>query len=291
MRRPQDTTTETPSRLRARAYPQAWRIAAAGLFSISRVSLPLLLLLVLLANDPPVTPLMLLRAVTILVLLPGLAAQLVARAYAAEIVIRGGDLVVRGAELQLEIPCRAIEAVAAWRVPLPGPGFSLRLRSGRTLGYGLQGADPTALLLALADGQGVESARAALRHPNLVYAHARGRRRRWYHFAGKFVVFALVPAAVLFRAHQYIAYGGPLGEYYLVGLAAYLKTFGVYWGTLMVYLVLYASVWRGLAEGAVLLAAWTAPARAAGARRAAEIAAAALYYGGVPVLLALRFLA
>jgi len=54
--------------------------------------------------------------------------------------------------------------------------------------------------------------------------------------------------------------------------------------------VLYASVWRGLAEGTALLGACVAPARAAGVRRAAEIVCQVAYYGGVPVLLLLRFL-
>jgi len=95
---------------------------------------------------------------------------------------------------------------------------------------------------------------------------------------------------VLFNAHQHIAYGGLLGEYYLLGLGSYLRTFAVHWLTLTIYLVLYASVWRGLAEGMALLAACVAPARAAAVRRAAEIVCQVAYYGGVPVLLLLRFL-
>jgi hypothetical protein len=53
--------------------------------------------------------------------------------------------------------------------------------------------------------------------------------------------------------------------------------------------VLWASVWRGPAEGASLLAAYVAPAQAARVRRAAEVACRVLYYAGVPALLALRF--
>ena len=36
-------------------------------------------------------------------------------------------------------------------------------------------------------------------------------------------------------------------------------------------------------------AAWVAPARAARVRRAVEVSCRVLYYGGVPVLLGLRF--
>jgi hypothetical protein len=49
-------------------------------------------------------------------------------------------------------------------------------------------------------------------------------------------------------------------------------------------------VWRGLAEAACLVAAHVAPARATAVRRAAEVACQVGYYGGVPVLLVLRFL-
>ena len=166
------------------------------------------------------------------------------------------------------------------------------LRSGRRLRQGLQIDDPTPLLLALAEAGGLEAARAATRHPVLVYAHARARGapRRWHHLLGRFAGFALLPTAVLFNAHQHIAYGGLLGEYYLLGLGSYVRTFAVHWLTLTIYLVLYASVWRGLAEGVALLAACAAPANAAGARRAVEIACQVAYYGGVPLLLLLRFL-
>ena len=56
-----------------------------------------------------------------------------------------------------------------------------------------------------------------------------------------------------------------------------------------IYLLLYASVWRSIAEGAALLAAWVAPARALGVRRAAEVACLVAYYGGVPILVAIPF--
>jgi len=56
-----------------------------------------------------------------------------------------------------------------------------------------------------------------------------------------------------------------------------------------IYQVLYASVWRGLAEPVCLVAAAVAPSRAARVRRAAELAIRVVYYVGVPALLALRF--
>ncbi|HJQ85029.1 MAG TPA: hypothetical protein VKA21_13180, partial [Candidatus Binatia bacterium] len=105
----------------------------------------------------------------------------------------------------------------------------------------------------------------------------------------RFPVFALGPTALLFNVHQHIAYGGLLGQYYMLGLRPYLATFALYWGTVTVYLMLYASVWRGLAEPICFAAAAVAPSRAARVRRAAELVIRVLYYGGVPALLAWRF--
>jgi hypothetical protein len=76
----------------------------------------------------------------------------------------------------------------------------------------------------------------------------------------------------------------------LLGFRAYLETLLVYWTTMTIYLVLYASLWRGLAEGVSLLATAAAPARAAQVRRAVDVVWRVAYYGGVPVLLGLRFL-
>ena len=126
----------------------------------------------------------------------------------------------------------------------------------------------------------------------VVYAHAKQQRPRGLsrHPLFKFPGFALLPTVVLFNAHQHIAYGGSLGQYYLEGLAPYLQTFAVYWATVCVYLVLYASVWRALAEPAAWLAARAGSSRAARTRRAVEIACGILYFVGVPAIVLARFL-
>jgi hypothetical protein len=178
-------------------------------------------------------------------------------------------------------------------VPIPGPGLGLLMRSGRRLRWGLQIDDPTRLLAAMADVDGVAAAaRAALLHPVVVYAHAKRTipMRRWYHLVGKFPLFALAPTAVLFNAHQHIAHGGLLGEYYQLGLGSYLTTFAIYWATVTIYLVLYASLWRGLAEAMALVDARIAPHRAVRERRGLERMCRIGYYVGVPALLLLRFL-
>lgn len=276
--------------MRAYAYPLMWRIAVGALVAVSRASLPAIGV-GLLVTTQSVPLFVLVRALVVGALVPGLAARLIGRAFAVDLEVRGPDVMLRARDLQIEIPCAAIAAVVPWALPLPGPGVSLRMQSGRRFRYGLQAAAPVALVSALAD-LGIESARATLRHPTFVYAEAQRSNVpwRWYHFVLKFVAFALVPTAVWFNAHQHIAYGGLLGQYYLEGLGPYLETFATMWSLVAIYLLLYASLWRGVAEGMALLAAWLAPAHAARMRRVAELACRAVYYAGVPLLVLLPFL-
>src|SRR5439155_1664298 len=101
----------------------------------------------------------------------------------------------------------------------PSVRLSTRLAHRRR---GALRGEPTPFLLAPAETGGLEAARAAIRDPVVVYAHARARGapRRWHHLLGRFAGFALLPTAVLFNAHQHIAYGGLVGEYYLLGLGS-----------------------------------------------------------------------
>jgi apolipoprotein N-acyltransferase len=231
------------------------------------------------------------RTVVLFALLPAAGAWLVARALAATVDVTPGTVRVARLGLRVEIPASAVARVVPWSIPLPGPGFSFVLPSGRPLRPGLQMRDPAPLLRALADTGGIEPARAALSHATVVWAHARataGRRRR-HHLVAKFPLFALLPTAVLFNAHQHIAYGATFGEYYTYGLGPYLETLAIYWSVVTIYCVLWASLWRGLGEGFALLAARVAPSRAAGVRRAVEVTCRLLYFGGIPALVALRF--
>jgi hypothetical protein len=284
-------TTAAPATLRGHAYGRWTRFLAATLIALGGASLPAILALVVLANDPPVTPPVLFRLLAFFAVAPALAGGLILRAVAADVEVREADLVVRRRDLVLEIPRASIARVAAWRLPLPDPGVTLWMRSGRRLSHGLAAADPTPLLLALGD-DGIETARAAAAHPTVVYARARAALPpwRWWHYAVKYPLLALGPAAVLFYTHQSIAFGGPFGEYYLVGLGPYLRDAAVHWATVIAYLVLYASVWRWAAEIVAWLAAAVAPSRAARVRRAVEGTCRVAYYAGVPLLLVLRYL-
>jgi len=271
------------------AYGTAWRVAAAVLVALSRASMPLLLVLVLLANDPPIGPPQLVQLVALFTAFPALAAQLIRRALRADIALAADTLRVRRSDRVVEIPSSAIGRIVPWVVPLPAAGLSLRLRSGRRLRLQLQLDDPGPLLASLA---GMIGDTVATDHPTVAYARARAGALpwRWYHCAGKFVAFPLLPVAVLFNAHQHIAYGGTLGEYYLLGLGAYVETFAVYWAVVVLYLVLYAGTWRCGAELVALAATWAAPSQAARVRRIVEVTCGLLYYAGVPALLAARFL-
>jgi len=286
------TAASESASFRVYAYPTVWRLVGGLCVAISRASLPYIGIGVLL-SEGPLPLVVLLRALFVCALLPAVAARLIERACAADVEVHAEALVIRGRGLRMEIPRTAVAALLPWTVPLPGAGFALRLQSGRRFSYGLQVADPTPLLSSFAESAGIEAGRVAARHPTLVYAHARhsGKPRRWYHLLFKFGLFALLPTGVWFYAHQHIAYGGLLGQYYLEGLGPYLKTFAISWSLTAIYLLLYASAWRAAGEGIALFVAWRAPTHAATARRAVEIVCRVAYYIGVPVLVLMPFLA
>ena len=274
----------TRSGSRVRAWPGWARIGAALLVATSRSVPPAVAVGWAFGMD--FEPRHAVTALIALGLLPALAALLLGRAFEAEVHVAGEELCIARAGLRIEAPIASLAAVEAWRIPLPGPGVSLRLRSGAWLPVAIEPA-PAELLASLATA-GV----AAPAHPNLAYGAARqGRLRRiWQHPLVKLGLFGLGPTAVLFRAHQIIAFGGLLGQYYQQGLRPYLATLVEYWGITLLYLVLFASTLRLGAELAAFAATWITPARARSIRTAAEACCAIAYYAGVPALLAVRFL-
>jgi apolipoprotein N-acyltransferase len=272
------------------ALPAAARCAAAALRMLSRASIPFLLVALVRAADPPLTPAVLARGLIALVLLPELCARLVLRAFVAACHVEADTLHLRGPLRRFEVPCSALARVAPLRLPLPSPGFSLVLRSGERLGVTLHSDEPSALLAPLANA-GVAVPPAP--DPALAFADARGAcpRRWWDRAVVKIGLASLVPAAIAFNAHQHIAFGGTFGEYYLMGLRAWLASAGAYWLTAALYLVLWAGCFRLALELFAWLSAGVAPRRARALRHTGERAAAALYYTSIPLLLVLRFLA
>lgn len=274
---------EDQPQLTGRALGRATRVLLATLQAVALGVQPLILAAVVLANDPPITPPILFELVGLWVVVPGAAAWLLGRAVSATIGVDGDGLGIVRRDLRVTVPHDAIAALRIWRVPLPGPGFGVTLRSGRRLRWDVAVDDPGLLLAAL--GRPASS-------PLLDWAAARAAARagrRWWHPLAKFGLFALLPTALLFSVHQHIAYGGLLGEYHLLGARAWLGTLLEHWAVVTIYLVLWASLLRLLVEIACIAAVAVAPARAARVRRLAEIAGAIGYFGGVPALVALRF--
>ena len=270
------------------AYSRVWRTVAGAAFVASRVCLPAILF-VLLTSHLPTDATTVVRWFAMFFGPPALAAVAIPRAFAATLRLSEDEMTIERSGIRIDVPRKAITAVTPWRLPVPSPGLTVTLASGRRLAHVIAIGDPLPVLRALTP-HGVE-AESAGEQPSVAYAHARAEHGlwRWTHLLLRFPIFALLPTAPLFNVHQHIAYGGLFGQYYMLGLRPYLATFALYWATVTVYLVLYASIWRGPAELICLLAAAVAPSRAARVRRATERLLRVLYYAGVPVLLALRF--
>ncbi len=279
--------------LYASEYPIAWHLIAAVFYAVSRASLFAIMVMILIgfAISPP----LLIRLILAFSLLPGMAAALIRFAFAVDVYIREGMLILHRRGLyrrgfKMTVDRGKTERIAPWRIPLPGPGISFRMFSADRRGYALQTNNPEKIMHAI--GSEEEASADGPPRPSIVYAQAKriAGFSRWHHIFFKFGLFPLLPTIILFRLHQYVAHGGMFGQYYLHGLQAYLSTFAYYWIIVLIYLVLYASIWRALAEGASLLAAHYAPSRAVMVRRWSERGAMLLYYGGVPALMAMRFL-
>lgn len=209
---------------------------------------------------------------------------------AATVLVKPDQLVLVGRRARYEIPLGSVERIRPWWLPLPGPGLTLRMKSGRHFRYGLQVSDPTPLLEAL--GQREALGERGAEHLFVRFARARHEflRRRWYHLAFKYALFSLVPTVILFRLHQYITFGGPFGEYQMHGLGRYLKSFFAQWSNTAAYLFLYAGCWRAVAELLALGATRLLPRRARGVRRFTEMTLRVVYYAGLPGLIGVRLL-
>ncbi len=272
-------------------YRRAGRTVTACLVAASRVSIVLVLARIVFVYDPVLTLRGLLGLVTTMIVAPGALAMLFARSAAADVAVEGDTVVLRRRDLRIEVPAAAIVAVEPWTVPLPTPGATLRLRSGSRLAFDLGLAEPDRLAAFLAArgiaAAGTERDAAAFRH---AAASARAGTLRWWQWLLKFPLLGVLPTAVLFRADQWITYGGTFGEYYTYGARAYVLTFLAHWATVTTYLALFAGTWRVGGELLVWTTSRLAPRMLRSVRMAVEVACRLAYYGGVPALLALRFL-
>ena len=180
-----------------------------------------------------------------------------------------------------------VTAVQPWRLPVPGPGLSLRLASGARWRYGIATGAAVALAQALA-AAGAAAGTAPGRGGTYESAREAMPRGRLHHPVAKFVLLPLVLAVPAFRLHQHIAYGGSFGELQLFGLAAFARGFVLWWAAWAMGVALTAAVVRVLVEAGAALAARLRPAAAAPARRGLERAGLAVLYLGIPAWLLLR---
>jgi len=277
------------------AWRPALRLLATGAQVLSAGNLLYLVarsLLGLLEGLDPPSPLQLVLQLVAFSLLPQGLVWLLQRFTAATLDIERASarLVLQLRGVRFEIPLESVTGVEPWKLPLPGSGLTLRMKSGRRFEYHLQAAAPASLLTAL--GASLPAAAAAADHPGSRLGQARHdwRRRLWDTPAIKFGLFPLLPTGIMFRAHQYITFGGPLGEYDMFGLAAYLRTFALYWVSFTTGLLLYAGFWRILAELLAFALTWLVPSGARGFRLAAEWLCRLAYYVAFPALVAWRFL-
>jgi len=263
-----------------------WRLVTAALAATALLTLPTYVLALALLE--PVPPIVMERSFVLGTALPALVAWGIARAFRGDVSARNATLRIARADVALDVRASAIAAVRPWWLPLPTPGLRLVLAAAECVPFRLADRTLAAALDAL-DAAGVDTS-AARRHPTAVWA---ATRRPWSpgELLLKFGVLTVLPASVLFYTHQHIAYGGTFGQYYLEGPRAYWTTFAHYWATTAILLVSYASFWRAGAEVVVWLVAAIAPPTAGFVRRMAEAICAIAYYAGVPLLLALRYLA
>src|SRR5512144_1357704 len=106
MTRPAADETPLVIDRQASAYPPLWRLVTAGLVICSAASLPVILALVVMATDPPITLPVLIRLMVICALLPFLAARLIRRACSVTLELGDLTVAVRGRGLRMEIPFR-----------------------------------------------------------------------------------------------------------------------------------------------------------------------------------------
>jgi hypothetical protein len=282
-----------PSRLEVHAYTAPARLVAAALQALAALNILYIAANIvhdIVEGEQTAPPLIIALGLALFSGVPAITVALLRRLFTATVELQPPLLMLALRRAQFEIPLSSIKAIRPLKLPLPYPGIALEMTSGRRFRYRLQLADPSALLAAI--GEELPSAQAALRHPSIVHASARYllARRGWVYRVIKFVLFPLVLTVILFRLDQYIVYGGLFGQYYLFGLAAYLKSFGSFWAGTTGGLVVYAGTFRLAAEALALPLTWAAPSRARLVRRAVEIFCLLAYFGAVPAYVLARLL-
>lgn len=239
-----------------------------------------------LAGEATVTgnTLALLRAFTALCVLPEAVAWVLLRSCTAQLTVQDGELRLQRGAQSVTIALAGVAAVAPWRLPLPGTGAALQLRTGAPWPPGLAVRDPWALAAAL----GVPVATPPGRFSAYAHSHARRPASRFDRPAVKGLLLPLLLALPAFTLHQNIAYGSPFGEFYSFGLTAYLGAFALWWAAWVAGVAICAAVLRAAVEAAVLAAAIARPSSTAAVRELLERLGLLALYAGLPAWLLMR---
>ncbi len=280
-----ETAIPTPlhAPMRASVLPDTARLLAGLLRGFARLSLLGMGAAMLLDDTLRGNTLAQMRLFAGLFLFPEVVAGCVLLAYSARLSVGGGLLVLRRGQQRLDIALKDIAAVTLWRLPTPGRGLTLHLKSPEPVSYKLATADPAALARALeAAGAPSLSAETSSRAARYARAVGSGRRGRFDSPWVKFLLFPLLLAIPAFHLHQNIAYGGGFGELYTFGARAYGLTFAIWWATWSIGVVLSAAALRAAVEAGTLLTLVMRPARTAELRATLERIALALLYLGLP---------
>lgn len=286
-----DTGADQHARRATPSFAVAWMPAPARalyviLWATSLATVVVLAAIQLLPFIPELTPPRLVRALLFLAVIPAAAAT------ALRIGLSG---TIRGTRDSWTLERRwgspiplTLSAAKPWRWPVPGPG--LRLESAST-GWSLQ-CDQAAQVLRECAPEATCSPVIERARPSFwAYAEARADfapsrlGRAW----AKFGVFGAFPVFIAFRLHQWVMYGGLLGQYYMYGLGAYVSTLVFYWVLVTAYLVLFAAALRFVGEAIALAVTAALPGRAVAIRGNVERTLLVAYYAGVPLWMAWRF--
>jgi len=268
--------------MRVAVLPPAARFVAGVLRVLARAGL-LGMCVALLLNEPlRSNTLAQLRIFLLAFLLPESIAWCILKAFSARATVSEGRLLLARGAQELVLALGEVTAVEPWRVPVPGRGAALRLRSGVYWPYGLALQDAAAFAAGLAAAGGP----APLSAPDWRMLAAPATRLD--HPLAKFVLLPLALALPAFHLHQHIAYGSALGEYYSFGLAAYLSAFGLWWAAWTIGVVLGAALVRTVIESGSMLAAVLRPREASGIRQGLERMGHAALYLALPGWLLLR---
>ncbi|MCE3603876.1 apolipoprotein N-acyltransferase [Massilia sp. P8910] len=270
--------------LDAAVLPPAARLGSGLLRVIARGGLLWMCVALLLDDALRTNTLAQVRMFAACFLAPEAASWCVLFLFSAKASVANGSLVLAHDARRIAFALGDIAAVRLWRLPVPRPGMTVQLASGRR--YALALDDPGALAgaLAAAGGPTVERRPRALMQ---AYAQAglASHRSRLDHPLVKFVLLPLALAIPAFHLHQHIAYGGAFGEFYSFGLKAYLTAFALWWAAWSIGVVLSEALLRAAVETGTLLAAWLRPARAGDIRYRLKRASHAALFLGLPAWL------